>query len=89
MWLCLSFALKYKGKYYSDSWENICQTGQKPASRPLWSWRIQFSPHNTDVECEEQGKVLGKSFAKNATVFYVLGIAIISNGKEDNPNSAR
>lgn len=41
------------------------------------------------MECEEQRNVLGKSLAKNAAVSNVLGIAIISNGMEDNPNNAR
>lgn len=41
------------------------------------------------MECEEQRKVLGKRLAKNAAVSNVLGIAIISNGKEGNPNNAR
>lgn len=56
--------------------------GWKPTSRCLCSWQIKCSPHNTDVEYEEQKKVLGKSFAKNAAVSNVLGITIISNGKE-------
>lgn len=41
------------------------------------------------MDCEGQRKVLGKSLAKNVAVSNVLGIAIISDGKEDNPHSAR
>lgn len=41
------------------------------------------------MECEQQRKVLGKWLAKNAAVSNVLGIAIISNGKEGNPNNTR